>query len=393
MPKIKRRPAHPNRVFLILILSLLLFGLIVIYNATNYYAQAALNNAFRYVNLQFAWIVVGLAGFFIISNIDYKKLHKFSFYLFIFNIVFLLFLGIVGLFYCRDISSTGTSFAPCINGASRWFYVNPSPLPEIPFVGVVGFQPGELAKLSIILYLSSILSKLKSSNSENKDPFFVYLVTALLISFLLFLQPNMSTAVLIFLIGSVVYYVSGFSLKPLFISAPILTVLGFIVMLSSSYRRARFFTLIGLNSESVESTSYHIKQIMLALGSGGFFGVGFGQSRQKYQYLPEIASDSIFAIIGEEFGFIGTVCVLLAFGYLINIGLNIAKNAPDDLGTMLGAGITSWIGLQFFVNIAAMTKIIPLTGVPLPLISYGGSSMVISLLGLGILNNIYKQSG
>ncbi|OGC45558.1 hypothetical protein A2V49_00955 [candidate division WWE3 bacterium RBG_19FT_COMBO_34_6] len=141
-----------------------------------------------------------------------------------------------------------------------------------------------------------------------------------------------------------------------------------------------------------QEAGYHIKQVLIALGTGGVFGIGFGQSRQKFQYLPEISSDSIFAIIGEEFGFIGTTLIVTAFGYLIYLGLQIAKEAPDSYGKMLAVGITSWIGLQFFINIAAMVGLIPLTGIPIPLISYGGSSMLFSLSALGILYNIHKQS-
>ena len=202
----------------------------------------------------------------------------------------------------------------------------------------------------------------------------------------------MSNAVLVFLIGTVIYFVSGNSLRPLILSSPIIILTGILVMLSSAYRRARLFTLLGFSDGSVQEVGYHIRQVLIALGSGGLFGVGFGQSRQKYQYLPELASDSIFAIIGEEFGFVGTTLVILVFTYLIYLGYKIAKNAPDMLGRMLAFGITSWIAIQFFINIAAMTEIIPLTGVPIPLISHGGSGIFFVLLALGILNNIQKES-
>jgi cell division protein FtsW len=147
-----------------------------------------------------------------------------------------------------------------------------------------------------------------------------------------------------------------------------------------------------LSGNDADASSYHVKQALMALGSGGIGGVGFGQSKQKYQYLPEVASDSIFAIIGEEFGFVGTACVVFAYLYLVYRGFVIAKNAPDLLGKLIATGVSSWLGIQFFVNVAAMTKIIPLTGVPIPLISYGGSSMVFSLMGLGILANINETS-
>jgi cell division protein FtsW len=188
------------------------------------------------------------------------------------------------------------------------------------------------------------------------------------------------------------YFASGASLKELLILIPSLLILLVVSIFGSPYRRTRFMTLLGGNTLVDLSSGYHIKQILLALGSGGFWGVGFGQSKQKFNYLPEVASDSIFAIIGEEFGFIGTSLVMLAFMYLIYKGYSIAKNSKDLSGRLLAIGVTSWIGLQFFVNVAAMTKIIPLTGVPIPLISYGGSSMLFSMMALGILANVDKQS-
>lgn len=396
MPKRKIQKPAENSVPLSLIsivALLLIFGLIIIYNATAYYSQSAFNGPFRFVFLQAGWIFLGGIIFLIFSNFNYKSLDKVAFYIFIANLGFLAFLGLVGLFACRASSpSSGIGFAPCINGASRWFYLNPPPFPELPFLGVVGFQPGELAKLSIVLYLSTQLNKLMKKPVKDSDPFVVYLGTALLVSFLLFLQPNMSTAVLVFLIATSIFFVSGLPLKRFFMTLPFLLVGGFLIMLSSEYRRTRFLTLLGVNASENLTTGYHIKQILIALGSGGLFGVGFGQSRQKYQYLPEVSSDSIFAIVGEEFGFMGSAAIIIAFSLLIYHGIKIAKNSDDILGTMMATGITSWIGLQFFVNIAAMTKLIPLTGVPIPLISYGGSSMIFSLAGLGILQNINKQN-
>jgi cell division protein FtsW len=267
-------------------------------------------------------------------------------------------------------------------------YLNPPPLPSIPFLGVLGFQPGELAKLTVILYLSVQLSK---NIKEGGELFWVYMVTASLLSGLILLEPNMSTAVMVFMLGTIVYFVSGAPIKPVLITIPIIMTIAVAVILISPYRRSRLMSMFS-GDDDVGASSYHVKQALMALGSGGITGVGFGQSKQKYQYLPEVASDSIFAIIGEEFGFIGTASIVLAYLYLVYKGFVIAKNAPDLLGKLIATGISSWLGIQFFVNVAAMTKIIPLTGVPIPLISYGGSSMIFSLMGLGILANINETS-
>jgi len=158
----------------------------------------------------------------------------------------------------------------------------------------------------------------------------------------------------------------------------------------SSYRRERLLSFLNPSRDPL-GTSYHIRQILIAIGSGGLFGVGLGQSRQKYEYLPEATTDSIFAVIAEELGFVGAVCLLALFLLMIWRGMKIAKEAPDDFGRLLAVGIISWIGFQALVNLSAMVAIVPLTGVPLPFISYGGSSLVLSLTAMGILVNISKQ--
>lgn len=295
-------------------------------------------------------------------------------------------LALVSLFPCNS----SIFFAPCVNGANRWFYLNASPLPKLPLLGVVGFQPGEMAKLSLLIYLSV---KIPKQLEKGKDPFMTFLIPTALVSGLILAQPNMSTATLVFIIGLATYFASGASLKPLFKLVPFLLIIATAGILLSPYRRERLLTQIrGSTDNTDREQGYHIKQVQIALGSGGLLGVGFGQSRQKYYYLPEVASDSIFAIIGEEFGFVGTTIVILAFSYLIYKGFNIAFKSESLRGRLLAVGVTSWLGVQFFVNVAAMTQIIPLTGVPIPLISYGGSSMVFSLMGLGILANIGKES-
>jgi len=374
-----------GKSLLILILSLLLFGLIIISNSTVVSSNNLYGFPYRFALLQLSWIVLGMIGFWIFYHFDYHKLEKASLPLFIISTTFLLTLGIVGILSC-DISP---SFSPCINGANRWLYLNPSPLPKIPFLGVLGFQPAEFTKLSLILFLSFGINKYINSK---KNPFWFYLISTGICSFLVLLQPNMSTAAMLFLIGTSMYFSSGVSLKEFFIAIPITMISLLLAIFISPYRRARFLTLLGGDASSDLSSGYHIKQVLLSLGSGGILGVGFGQSKQKFYYLPEVASDSIFAVIGEEFGFIGTTAVVIAFAFLVFLGLRVAKSAKDTSGKLISVGVTSWIGFQFFINVAAMTKIIPLTGVPIPLISYGGSSILFLLVSLGILCNIEKQN-
>lgn len=381
-----------DKSFLVLIAAFLGIGIIMIYNSTVIYSEGLYGESNKLIFRHIAWIITGILGFLFLYRFNYKKLGNIIYFFLIptyIPLALLAFLGVIrkiGISLC----STDFIFAPCVNGASRWIYFNPFPFPKIPFLGVLGFQPGEFAKLTLVLYLSYKLSKL---NRKDIQAFYLFIVITFVTAFLVFMQPNMSTAVLIFMIGTLIYFSSGATLAPLFISFPVLGSITAFFMMASSYRRERILTFLGGYSGSGElGAGYHIKQVLIALGSGGLWGVGLGQSRQKFQYLPEVAADSIFAIIGEELGFLGTTLLIIMAAVFIYKGFRIAKNAPDTLGRLLAVGITSWFGLQFFINIAAMTKFIPLTGVPLPLISYGGSSTFFSLMGLGILGNISSQS-
>ncbi|MFA6982095.1 MAG: FtsW/RodA/SpoVE family cell cycle protein [Patescibacteria group bacterium] len=395
--KVKKVRAHSgksppvDKTLLLYIFGLLIFGVVMIYDATVAVAQSNFGGPYKFLFHHLAWVLLGLLGFFFFMNYNYKHLGKISYFLFFLSLLLLLvpaiigFFDIVGVLNCEK----SLSFVPCVNGAYRWVYLNPPPFPEIPFLGVLGFQPAEFAKLALVIYLSV---QIGIKAKEKMTPFWLFLVATGIVSFLVLLQPNMSTAVLIFLIGVFIYFSSGLTLYPLMATLPMIGILGGGAVLSSPYRRQRLLTLIGMSEGDDLSLGYHIRQILIALGSGGLLGVGFGQSRQKYQYLPEVSADSIFAIIGEELGFIGTTALVVLFGFFIIKGFDIAKNAPDLPGKMLAVGITSWIGLQFFINVAAMTKLIPLTGIPIPLISYGGSSTVFSLMGLGILANVSRYS-
>lgn len=390
-----------DKAFLATLGILILFGIVMIYDATVVFAQGTFGEAYRFVILHLIWITLGLVCFYLLSRFDYHKIEKYIYPIFFITLIplvvlsFLGFIRQVGLVACN---SQHLLF-PCINGASRWLYLNLPVLKNIPFLSSIGYQPSELAKLSLIMYLAVALDRILNQKGKvvanvatAKHALVVTLVSTGLVSFLVFMQPNLSTAILIFIIGLCIYFSSGAPIKPLLAVLPVLVASGAIFILSSSYRRARLLTLInGTTGGADLDLGYHIQQISIALGSGGFFGLGFGQSRQKFQYLPEVAADSIFAIVGEELGWLGTTIVILLFLFLVYKGMSIAKEAPDTLGKLLAVGITTWIGFQVFVNIAAMIRLIPLTGVPLPLISYGGSSTIFLLMGLGILANISRQ--
>jgi len=299
------------------------------------------------------------------SKIDYRKLKKFA-PLFL----FLSFLMLILVF----IPGIGMSFG----GAQRWIKIG------------LSFQPSEFVKLGVIIYLAAWLSKDKESVQSFTKSFIPFVAVVCAVSILLLKQPDTGTMGIIAIIAITMFFTAGgrFSQILLFVTGLAGALWGLIKL--APYRMNRF--LVFLNpSMDPKGIGYHINQALIAIGSGGIFGMGFGHSRQKFNYLPEPIGDSIFAIIAEELGLIGGAIVLTLFGIFAWRGFKIAKHAPDKFGMLLAVGITSWIIFQAVINIAAITSLMPLTGITLPFISYGSSSLVMSLGGVGILINISKH--
>ena len=255
-------------------------------------------------------------------------------------------------------------------GARRWLVLGP-----------INFQPSELVKFTVALYLAKVASNNKSTLS--------YLIPLALVAFLIMMQPDLGTTLVIMVIGFSQVFVSNVNLLHIFGSMGLGLIATTLLILFSPYRKARLMTFIQGTSDPL-GNSYHVRQILLGLGSGGIFGVGFGASRQKFLFLPEASTDSIFAVIAEELGLIGAFIIIFLFAFFLMRGLKIAKNSPDIFASVLATGITAWIGGQAFLNIASMVSLVPLTGIPLPFISYGGSSLVMVLSACGILLNISK---
>lgn len=367
---------------LFVIFSILIIGIYFVFNSTVVLSLELYKTPYRFIILHLSWVFAGLVCFTVFFNLNLFKLRKISIYLFFVSITFLLILSFSKLFSCEN----APSFAPCINGATRWLVLNPKPLPEIPFIGTISFQPSEFAKLVLVLSLAYFFTK-ETLNFKQK----IIRVLLIFISIFLtvFFQPNKSTAFILFFIFFSIYLTYGQNLKYLIYSLPVFLVLflAFIFINSYSFNRVKTF----LDQNENKNQNYHQEQIMISLGSGGFSGIGLGMSRQKFSFLPEVYSDSIFAIIGEEAGLIGSLIVVGLFFYFIYLGLTIASYQTDMYYKLLVVGIVSWVGIQTLINLFAMTDLIPLTGVPLPLISYGGSSTIFLMIGLGILGNISKN--
>lgn len=357
----------PDFKVALLAVALTLFGIIMLSSASSVIARDNFDgsNNYYYVLHQGGAFIIGFILMAIFASINYRKLKDISVPLMIVTLVMLLavFLPVIG---------------SQAKGAQRWI--------DIGF----RFQPSELAKVTFIIYLCAWFDSRVASVENMKKSFIPFSVMLATISALIILQPDLGTLSVIILTSMAVFFASGAPAWNFISLGAFLVALFVFFIRSSEYRWKRFLTFMNPQAESL-GRSYHINQAFIAVSQGGFWGLGFGNSIQKLKYLPEPHTDSIFAIICEELGFVRSSLVLLAFFYLFFLGINIAKNTPDTFGRLLAVGITASLTIQALINIAAMLGIVPLTGVTLPFISYGGTSLVISFIQIGILLSISKH--
>lgn len=357
-----------DKILIIDIMLLLAFGLIMISSVSVVISYNNFGHNYYYLTHQILYgVVPGLLLMFILKGIDYKIYRKYA-HLFFFAAIF--FLVIVFL--------PGLGFET--KGASRWIVV-----------GDFSFQPAELAKLAFIIYFANWLSMKERELKDFKKGFFPFIMIVAIVALPLIMQPDIGTMIVIVMIAVTMFYVAGANIRhlPLLFAGAIFAVFSLIKLAPYRVDRLMVFLHPELDPKGI---GYQINQALLALGSGGVLGLGYGHSRQKFNYLPEPMGDSIFAVIGEEMGFVGLVILITLFIIFAKRGFDVARNAPDNFGRFTAFGITSWIAFQAIINICAITSLAPLTGIPLPLISYGGSSLVVSLMGMGILLNISKHS-
>jgi cell division protein FtsW len=347
---------------------LITFGLVMIASAGISYSRSRFGDPYYFFKHQlFYGVMPGILILYITQKINYNFWKKFSFPLFVLSIIFLILVFVPG-------------FGSKVYGASRWLRL-----------GIFSFQPSEMLKLSIIIYLAAWLESRSEKVKDFYEGFVPFLIIIGLISFFLIKQPDVGTLGVIILISISIFFVSGAKISHMFLmGATGIMALGAIIKLES-YRMDRF--LVFLHPElDPRGIGYQINQALLAIGTGGLFGVGLGHSMQKFNYLPEPVGDSIFAIIAEELGLLGASFLIFLFVYLAIRGLKIAKAAPDNFAKFMSVGIVIWIVFQAFINIAAISGLVPLTGIPLPFISYGGTSIIFLMAGAGILLNISKYS-
>lgn len=362
----EERKRDPDFSIFLVTLILVGVGLVMVFSSSYVIAAEGRGDPFFFLRRQTFWALIGIIGMLFFSRFDYRHLKRLSPVLVVISFVLLTVIFIPGI---------GVE----VNEAKRW-------------IGFGGFtiQPSEFTKLALVIFTAAYLSS-KSVKMENfwSSSFIPLAVMGL--SFLFILgQPDLGSALIIAAGTVLVIFIAGIPLRQVGGLAALALPAVFYLMINADYRLKRLTSFLNPWADPLDS-GYHIIQSLYALGPGGIFGVGLGRSRQKLYYLPEPHNDFIFAIIGEELGFMGAVAVIFLFFILVWRGMKIALTVTDNFGSLLAAGITFMIGIQVLINIGVVTGSLPVTGLNLPLISAGGSSLFFNLCSIGILLNISRH--
>lgn len=356
-----------DRQLLFYIIALIIFGLLVLTSASSPIAYSRFGDSYFFVKRQIYFgLLPGIILFLITSKIDYIWWKKLSW------IIYAIVLVLLSLIFVNQIGMV-------LNGSRSWLVI-----------GGFSFQPGEVAKLGIIIILAAVLSKQKINWNDWQSSILPILACIVPILILIALQPDIGTLSIIVCIIFFMLYMAHMPNIYLALLGLVGIIMFIILILAAPYRMGRLTTFLHPELDP-KGKGYQVNQAFLAVGSGGFFGLGFGQSRQKFQYLPEVHADSIFAVLAEELGFIFSAGVIVLILFIGSRGLKIASYISDEHGRLLITGIIIWFVWQSFLNIGAMVGALPLTGVPLPLVSHGGSAYMTMLAALGIVLNISKQ--
>ena len=337
----------------------------IVYSASFAVGYLEYGNTNYFVARQAIYSLIGLALMCFFMRMDYHKLRRLSVGMILVAIALLLATLVPGLGVER-------------NGATRWLDL-----------GFIEIQPSEFAKLALIVYISAWLAGRGQNIKRFSLGFVPFVLVVGLVGGLIVIEPDMGTTGIILLVAATLFFMAGAPLSHL----TLLMVAGGLIsaglVLAQDYRLDRLAAFLSAEADP-QGTGFQVLQLLIALGSGGPFGLGWGVSRQKFFYVPSAHTDGVFAIAGEELGFIGTMTILGLFAFLLYRGFKTVANARDQFGTLLAAGVISWIGYQAIINIAGITRTIPLTGVPLPFMSYGGSALIALLAAVGILLSVSR---
>jgi cell division protein FtsW len=361
------RPGHPAVLITVTVAALVLLGIIMILSASSVASFATYGSSFMFFKRQLLWAALGIVAFVFFARLDYRRLKGSGYFLYAVVVALLLAVLVPGL-------------GVTVGGSSRWLSLGP-----------LSFQPSEIAKLALVLFAADVFSRKPERSFDSFAHTAIPLIPALgCLAMLVILQPDLGTTMVLGLIGIGMLFIAG---APLRYVAPIASAgaaFAAVAAVAEPYRRARIFAFLNPWADPF-NTGYQTIQSLIALGSGGWLGVGLGASRQKWSYIPNAHTDFIYAILGEEMGLFGTLIVLALFGFLAYMGVRTARRAPDRFGMLLAAGIVIWVTFQAIINMGAVTAALPITGVPLPLVSFGGTSLLILLAGMGVLVNVAYQ--
>jgi len=341
-----------------------LLGLVMVFSSSSVSDLRKYSDAWHHLRRHVVWVAMGLVGLSITLRVDYRRLRRLAGPGLIVAIILLVLVLIPGI-------------GIRTNGSARWIGL-----------GVASFQPSEFAKLAVILYGAAMLSSRPPESV--RLTLWPMLVVLGGVGGLIFLEPDLGTALILGSIVACLLFFAGLGLGPLMLTGGAGLGLVAVLSLSAGYRRDRLFSVLDPWNDP-QNTAWQTIQAGVAISNGGLWGLGLGASRAKWGFLPMVQTDFIFAIVAEELGFVAAILVVLAFLVLGLFGLSTAMSAPDRFGQLLAVGITAWILIQAFVNIGAVLGVLPITGVPLPFVSYGGSSMVLTLTAFGILLNVARQ--
>ena len=358
----------PDYGLLICVLALVFLGSIFVYSSSYVFADLEYGDSLHFIKRQLIFCVIGIVGMLLIMKLDYQHLKDWS--------PFFMLLVLVAL-----VAILVPNFGVESNGALRWLKIGPLP----------AIQPSEFAKLAILIYMAAWLPSKGDSLRDfvlGAIPFggIVGIVAALIM-----LQPDLGTTMLIAIVTGILFFVAGAKLIHVIALAGSGIVAGSILVLAGGYRINRILSFTSAESDPT-GMGFQTLQLLIAFGSGGLSGLGLGVSRQKFFYIPGSHTDGVLAIIGEEMGLIGVMAVLILFIILFWRGWVIMANARDPFGSLLVAGILTWFSFQLLINIGGGTRLIPLTGIPLPFLSAGGSSLIVSLLAIGIMLSVSRQT-
>ena len=360
-----RKGQLESHLLVLVTLALVAFGLVMVYSATSAPAALARTDPMSYLKKQGIYALIGVALMIAVSRFDYRRLRLLA-----------PALVLIALAGCLSVLVLGSR----INGARRWIEVGPAT-----------FQPSELAKLAVAVWAAAYLCR-RPAPRTLRDLWRPIGILLGVFCLLILAEPDLGTAISLVLVLLVVLLISGTPMPTLAAGSGILAALGLIAIWFEPYRRARIFSFLDPWRDP-QGAGFQTVQAMIGLGSGGLLGVGLGNGVQKINYLPEAHTDMIMAVIGEELGLLGVTAVISAYAVFAYAGLRVALTCTDPFGKRLAAGLVGLVCGQAVINLAAVLGLAPLTGIPLPFISYGGSSLVIALLSVGILLNIAGRHG